>query len=739
MPRKRFVVEVMETPPAPPAPPPPAPGNDQIKSVNQSESHHKETHEISRQSLSPTWEQRQESINTMLGQQRRETAFSEKPAIKKPENNQADTQQPTFTLQMPAAEESWWKQWWQPKQWLAAQKFARQKRRSGRKPLGILLLALFFLLFLPGVFGIVWISSWWSGWEQLQVALQERDVEQVLASWDKIKSPRQVFAYVNQSAPSVAAMALQTTPDEVARLLRVLEALDRLVVSANVLQNSGSALLPLVIGGEAGPVEEPIQEITSTVASLQTDLSVVESELKALSLPPLLSGERELIQEALVELPKWRRQLQATEKILTQSPTLLGLNEKQTYLVLLQNNQELRGTGGFIGSFALVTMEKGKLLDFQVEDVYEADGQLKGFVEPPAELKEFLGEAQWFLRDVNWSADFPTVAQQAVWFLDKTIGVRPTGVVGVNLYVLEPLLRAIGPIKVPDFDEVVTADNLALHAERYSEVNFFAGSTQKRDFLSAFATALFVQLEQQPEKLMAALPALLEAGDTAQLTMWSSYPELEAALAGLGWDGSIRTPPCPPPLNAVACQTDSVMQVELNVGVNKANEFVERTTKHEVLIADAVIQHRRTMVIRNKATTAAWPAGAYRTFLRLYVPSTAVLNGIAIDGQTLADTEVRRGNEGVFNWFGARLEVPMKSEKTIVIEYSLPRTIADERWAYTLFEQKQSGVADDPISHQITADGWRPLTVSPQPTSLSPLLFEGTNAKHRLIGLELAK
>lgn len=738
MPRKRFVVEVMETPPPPPAPPSPAPFKRETSELL--ESQHRVTHELPKQNLSSSWEQRQHSINNLLTQQRQEGAFSEKPAIKKPEiDGKANVQLPTFTLQMPVSEELWWKKWWQPKEWFVTQSFARQKRQSSKKTVRTVFFSMVFIIFLPTILGVVWIGSWWKGWEQLQVALQERDIERVLTSWDKIKSPRQVFAYINQTSPGVAAMALQTTPDEVARLLRVLEAFDRLVVSANTLQESGSALLPLIIGGEAGSVEEPIQEITSTVASLQTDLSIVESELKALSLPPLLSGERELVQEALIELPKWRRQLQATEKILTQSPTLLGLNEKQTYLVLLQNNQELRGTGGFIGSFALITMEKGKLLDFRVEDVYEADGQLKGFVEPPAELKEFLGEAQWFLRDVNWSADFPTVAQQAVWFLDKTIGIQPTGVVGVNLYVLEPLLRAIGPIKVPDFDEVVTADNLALHAERYSEVNFFAGSTQKRDFLSAVATALFVQLEQQPEKLMTALPALLEAGDTAQLTMWSSYPDLEGALAGLGWDGSIRTPPCPPPLNTVACQTDSVMQTELNVGVNKANEFVERSIKHEVLISDAVIQHRRTMILRNKATSAAWPAGAYRTFLRLYVPSTAVLNGIIVDGQPLADTEIRRGNEGSFNWFGARLEVPVKSEKTIVIEYALPRTIADERWSYTLFEQKQSGVANDPISHQITADGWKPLTVSPQPTSLSPLLFEGTNTKHRLIGLELAK
>jgi hypothetical protein len=60
-------------------------------------------------------------------------------------------------------------------------------------------------------------------------------------------------------------------------------------------------------------------------------------------------------------------------------PDFLGVgNEKKDYLVLLQNEMELRATGGFIGSYGILSFQNGRLMGFDIKDVYEADGQLKG-------------------------------------------------------------------------------------------------------------------------------------------------------------------------------------------------------------------------------------------------------------------------------------------------------------------------------------------------------------------------
>ena len=67
---------------------------------------------------------------------------------------------------------------------------------------------------------------------------------------------------------------------------------------------------------------------------------------------------------------------------------------------------ELRPTGGFIGSYAIMTFDKGRLAEIVVNDVYTADGQLKGHVDPPEPIRKYLGEGGWFLRDSNWDPDF---------------------------------------------------------------------------------------------------------------------------------------------------------------------------------------------------------------------------------------------------------------------------------------------------------------------------------------------
>ena len=148
------------------------------------------------------------------------------------------------------------------------------------------------------------------------------------------------------------------------------------------------------------------------------------------------------------------------EKISQRLPYLLGNDKTKTYLILFQNNMELRPTGGFIGSFSLVKFSKGKMVDMPVYDVYTADGQLKGYVEPPTPIRDFLGEANWFLRDSNWDPDFAISAQRAEWFLNKELEIGVDGVVGIDLEIIRSLIKIVGPIKLIDFNQTIDENNM---------------------------------------------------------------------------------------------------------------------------------------------------------------------------------------------------------------------------------------------------------------------------------------
>ena len=67
---------------------------------------------------------------------------------------------------------------------------------------------------------------------------------------------------------------------------------------------------------------------------------------------------------------------------------------------------ELRPTGGVYRQSCSGNLADGRLADFSVEDVYTADGQLKGHVDPPPPISLLLGQEHWYLRDSNWDRIF---------------------------------------------------------------------------------------------------------------------------------------------------------------------------------------------------------------------------------------------------------------------------------------------------------------------------------------------
>lgn len=568
------------------------------------------------------------------------------------------------------------------------------------------------------------------------------------------------------------------------------EHLDRLfTVSEQGLEIVGSGLnlysnldtaYQQFVGEQEGESVQTFTSVSGDLEALFVQLSALQAELNALGNPYHIELITELQKELGQELPDLRRHVLAAQKISQVLPDILGVEQPKKYLVLLQNNAELRPTGGFVGSFALITVEDGRLLEFSVEDVYEADGQLDGFVTPPEEIVQYLGEEQWFLRDVNWSPDFPDVAERASWFLDKSMQVQVDGVVGINLGVVKRLLAVTGPLELPDYNEVVTADSLYEQAELHSELNFFPGTNNKKDYLSAVSSRLMDELFYQPTNKIELARVILDSTEQSELLISVDNPQVEAVLADLGWNGDVRTPSCPsqllvsdvpevPLLNGgpvdnelrsnqnINCIVDTVMQVEANVGVNKTNQYVSREIKHEVeLVADRS-RHTRTMTWQNSAQSQAWPAGDYKNYLRLYVSEGSELRSAFLNGQPLDLSLFKVSADAGKTVFGYYLEVPIKSKATLEIFYETPykltptdatavangeakpnRLVEDGVEAYALFEQKQPGTSGDEVEHVIKAREYDVVAVAPEPDFIDgEIRFTSDRSQHQFIGVQL--
>lgn len=432
------------------------------------------------------------------------------------------------------------------------------------------------------------------------------------------------------------------------------------------------------------------------------------------------------------------------EKILPIMPEILGLDGKRReYLVLLQNENELRPTGGFIGSWAILSFEGGKYLNFEVKDVYEGDGQLKGHVEPPEEIKKYLGEGGWFLRDANWKASFPESARDIEWFLEKETGRRVDGVIGINLASVKAILEVVGEITVPDFKEKVNADNLYQQAEYYSENKFFPGSVQKASFLSGVSKQLMEEIRgsksKEGEGLVAALVELLDKNEV-QIALNNS--KAAAVMAEAGWDGAMYGGKC----SGGQCMADYFYIVEANLGVNKANYFIYRNIEREVNIEEKQVKNRVRINYENTAKSNAWPGGDYKNYLRVYVPREIRVEEVTIGAG--GSKKVVAGEELVIKEVGGRKEVGflvvVESGKKMVVELKFSQEIdlsGVNKFSYLSMAQRQSGFGEPEMVTLINLpQNWQIVAVEPAADVVGgKLLFKNKFDRDLRFGVEISK
>lgn len=140
---------------------------------------------------------------------------------------------------------------------------------------------------------------------------------------------------------------------------------------------------------------------------------------------------------------------------------VLGLSIDKRYLLVFQNNAEIRASGGFLGSYALVDIRDGKIRNLEVPagGSYDLEAGLKGkkFSSPyPLHLVNPL----WNFWDANWWPAWPKTARHLMWFYEQSGGPSVDGVISLTPTVVEKLLKITGPIDMTgEYGLIINADN----------------------------------------------------------------------------------------------------------------------------------------------------------------------------------------------------------------------------------------------------------------------------------------
>jgi hypothetical protein len=372
-------------------------------------------------------------------------------------------------------------------------------------------------------------------------------------------------------------------------------------------------------------------------------------------------------------------------------PALAGYPDGTRYLFLLQNNQELRPTGGFIGTYGILQVQNGDIARFETDNIYNLDEAAKDRVSrtPPPELARYLAAGTWFLRDANWSPNFPDVSALARAMYQEESGSREelNGVIAITPKVVQDLLTITGPITV---DGVEFSDENVLDELRFQVDQGFLSrgesGNERKGIIGSLGGALVDRLENLPQQRWVELWGVISE-NLQQRHLLIAMDDIAAneVLHAHYWDGAVRPAP-----------GDSLLVVDANLASLKTDAVIQRTITHEIDLESGV-----STVTLTYAHTGEFSSTItrYRTYTRLYVPLGSTLvssegfyTNDKLQGGRPADADI--GIDLGRAVFGGFLSVEPGESATVTLAYRLPEGLLDQLRAggYTLLAQKQAGV-----------------------------------------------
>ncbi len=435
---------------------------------------------------------------------------------------------------------------------------------------------------------------------------------------------------------------------------------------------------------------------------------------------------------------------------------ILGSDQFKRYLVLFQNHHELRATGGFVGSFAIVDVQKGRILNIEIPGggSYDLQGYLDTYLAPPLPLQ--IANGRWEFQDSNWFASFPASAEKASWFYEHSSGRTVDGVIAINASVLERLVKVMGPVYNENYDLLINSENALSQIQREVEVEYDREINQPKAVLSELLDQMLAGLKDiQPVRLVDLLSQMHSALTEKEIQIYMTDDSLQRDLSEFGWTGEL--------LEENQNQ-DYLMVVNTNIGGEKTDAKIDQAIDHQSHVqSDGSVIN--TVIVRREHSGNSGELFYGKeniNYLRVYVPEGSELieaGGFSYpeeesfmvpepwyeddqDLEEIAQTETIHVGSGTritnefkktafANWIvtnpGKTTEVyfvyrlPFKVLDTEMAENSDRNIIEDiamlagnklensQLSHYSLLSQKQSGTNAKLNSTIIYPDGWNPV------------------------------
>ncbi|MFW0862285.1 MAG: DUF4012 domain-containing protein [Candidatus Komeilibacteria bacterium] len=310
--------------------------------------------------------------------------------------------------------------------------------------------------------------------------------------------------------------------------------------------------------------------------------------------------------------------------------SLTGTLEPKRYLLVFQNSNELRATGGFMGSFALLDMAKGEIQDLSIPGggLYDLESQVREMVVAPYP-HQLLG-ARWQIWDANWWSDWPTTARKIAWFYESANGPSVDGVIAINSQLIIDLVGYFEPIVMPEYDKELTSSNVVTALQHAVEFEYDKTENKPKQILADLAPILIDDIYSLPPiELFGVASMLYDHLDRSDIQIYLFDEEMQSTVENKSWSGKV------PDITG-----DYLQVVVHNIGGGKSDEAIKQTVDYDLVVGpDNYLIGKATIKREHQGDINDVFTGHRNvSFIRVLVPKGSEL--IAVEGAIEPDEKL---------------------------------------------------------------------------------------------------
>lgn len=360
--------------------------------------------------------------------------------------------------------------------------------------------------------------------------------------------------------------------------------------------------------------------------NLTNNLTILKNSLN-LVLPDLQSAVKDLNNISIEELPAEYRDktisLQTNLPLIVKNLeyfnsisdlllNLLGQGAKKRYLIIFQNNNELRPTGGFIGSYALIDVDRGNVtkIDIPGGGPYDLKAGLKAAIESPLPLH--VVNDRWEFQDGNWFADLPTSAEKLSYLFEKSGGPTFDGIIFINATLMKQLLSVTGPIDLPEYQLQINQSNFISTIQKEVELNYDREINRPKQIIADLTPIMINKLLQSDsQQIIQLLNLFLTALNQKEIQFYFTDYDLEKFVNQNNWGGKLST-----------TENDYLNIVSTNIAGEKTDAKIKQVAilKVEIQPDGSIINNLTITKTHTGLLGEPFYGVANLDYLRIYVP-----------------------------------------------------------------------------------------------------------------------